>query len=223
MNAPYPIPQPDTAAILNALAALYPPDAVIELRSFAKGRKRTDSGYFDGEHRQALAEHAALLNRTGATVYVTLNPIDPQLLSRYANRIESGAAATTTDGQVTGRRWLLLDFDPTRPTQARPMRNWKAPRRRRGRAGRHCRLSAGLILLRPNPVTASICSMRWICRTRAIAAASTSACCRSCRRSRFFRQIEGRLIEARTDPAKRRVFLWCGDGSGQGSWCPRRW
>ena len=116
MNAPYPKPQPDTAPILNALAALFQPDDVVELRSFAKGRKRTDSGYFDGEHRQALAEHAALLNRTGATVYVTLNPIDPQLLSRYANRIESGAAATTTDGQVTGRRWLLLDFDPTRPT-----------------------------------------------------------------------------------------------------------
>jgi hypothetical protein len=89
---------------------------VIELRSFAKGRKRTDAGYFDGDHRQALAEHAARLNGAGAAVYVTLNPINPQLLSRYANRIEVGATATTTDAQVTRRRWLLLDFDPTRPT-----------------------------------------------------------------------------------------------------------
>jgi hypothetical protein len=116
MNAPFPIPQPDTAAILNALAALFQPDDVVELRSFAKGRKRTDAGYFDGEHRQALAENAVRLNRTGAAVYVTLNPIDPQLLTRYANRIEVGAAVTTTDAQATRRRWLLLDFDPTRPS-----------------------------------------------------------------------------------------------------------
>ncbi|MEF8730285.1 MAG: YfjI family protein [Accumulibacter sp.] len=117
MNAPYPIPQPDPATILSALAALFQPDDVVELRSFAKGgRKRTDAGYFDGEHRQALAEHAVRLNKTGGAVYVTLNPIDPQLLSRYANRVEHGAQATTTDAQVTRRRWLLLDFDPARPT-----------------------------------------------------------------------------------------------------------
>ncbi|KFB74371.1 MAG: hypothetical protein AW09_000341 [Candidatus Accumulibacter phosphatis] len=73
-------------------------------------------GYFDGEHRQALAEHATRLNRTGAAVYVILNPIDPQLLARYCNRVEIGASSTTTDAQITRRLWLLLDFDPTRPT-----------------------------------------------------------------------------------------------------------
>jgi hypothetical protein len=116
MNAPCTIPRADQAAIIKALAALFPPDDVIELRSFPKGRKRTDAGYFDGDHRHQLAEHAAMLNRNGAAVYVTLNPIDPQLLARYCNRIEAGAAATTTDAQVTRRRWLLLDFDPTRPS-----------------------------------------------------------------------------------------------------------
>jgi len=116
MNAPYPMPQPDTATILNALAVLFQPDDVVELRAFTKkGRKRTDAGYFDGEHRHELAEHAGRLNRTGAAVYVTLNPIDQQLLARYCNRVEMGALATTTDAQVTRRRWLLLDFDPTRP------------------------------------------------------------------------------------------------------------
>lgn len=116
MSEHTPSPQSDTAMILDALTALFQPDDVVELRSFAKGRKRTDAGYFDGEHRQQLAEHAARLNKPGAAVYVTLNSIDPQLLSRYANRIEVGAATTTTDAQVTRRRWLLLDFDPTRPT-----------------------------------------------------------------------------------------------------------
>ena len=42
-------PNPDTAAILAALAVLFTPDDVIELRAFPKGRKRTDAGYFDGE------------------------------------------------------------------------------------------------------------------------------------------------------------------------------
>lgn len=116
MNAPFPMPQADQSAILNALAALFQPDDVIEIRSFTKGRKRTDAGYFDGEHRRQLAEHAMRLNSGGAAVYVTLNPIDPQLLARYCNRIELGAAATTTDAQITRRRWLLLDFDPARPT-----------------------------------------------------------------------------------------------------------
>ncbi|MCO5102386.1 MAG: YfjI family protein [Burkholderiaceae bacterium] len=49
-------------------------------------------------------------------MYVTLNPVDPQLLSRYNNRIESFAQSTTTDKQVTRRRWLLVDIDPVRPS-----------------------------------------------------------------------------------------------------------
>jgi hypothetical protein len=63
MNAPCTIPRADQAAIIKALAALFPPDDVIELRSFPKGRKRTDAGYFDGDHRHQLAEHAAMLNQ----------------------------------------------------------------------------------------------------------------------------------------------------------------
>jgi hypothetical protein len=89
MNAPFPMPQADQSAILNALAALFQPDDVIELRSFAKGRKRTDAGYFDGEHRRRAGRARDAAEQDGAAVYVTLNPIDPQLLSRYANRIET--------------------------------------------------------------------------------------------------------------------------------------
>lgn len=110
-------PTPDTAAILAALAVLFTPDDVIELRAFPKGgRKRTDAGYFDGLHWPQLAEHAARLSASGAAVYVTLNPVDLQLLSRYSNRIEGFASTTTTDKQVTRRRWLLVDIDPVRPS-----------------------------------------------------------------------------------------------------------
>jgi len=110
-----PKPTPDKAAILAALTALFDPSDVIELRSFARGRKRTDAGYFDGEHREALADAAARLNADGAAVYVTLNRIDRQLLGRYCNRIQQWASDTATDANVIRRRWLLIDLDPVRP------------------------------------------------------------------------------------------------------------
>jgi len=111
-------PKPDTAAILSALGAMFSPDDVIELRAIHKGgRKRTDAGYFDSAHWPALADHAAQLSNNGAAVYVTLNPVDAQLLGRYSNRIEAFATATTTDKQIIRRRWLLIDLDPVRPAQ----------------------------------------------------------------------------------------------------------
>jgi hypothetical protein len=66
-------PQPDADAMLTALQSLFGPDDVIEIRAFHKGKKRTDAGYFDGEHRSEAAQLAAGLNARGAAVYVTLN------------------------------------------------------------------------------------------------------------------------------------------------------
>lgn len=108
-------PQPDKGAILEALAAMFDPADVIELRAFHKRKKRTDAGYFDGEHWPELVDTAVHLNRAGAAVYVALNRIAPQLLGRYCNRIEQFASTTTSDHYVTRRRWFLLDFDPVRP------------------------------------------------------------------------------------------------------------
>jgi hypothetical protein len=110
-----PVPIPDKAAMLEALAAMFDSEDVIELRAFHKGKKRTDAGYFDGEHRQDLANVAARLNAAGAAVYVTLNRIHPQLLGRYCNRVQDYAADAATDANVTRRRWMLIDLDPVRP------------------------------------------------------------------------------------------------------------
>lgn len=105
------------SAILEALGILFSADDVIELRAFFKGgKKRTDAGYFDSAHWPDLVDRAARLSASGASVYVTLNPVDPQLLNRYSNRVEAYATATTTDKQILRRRWLLIDLDPTRPS-----------------------------------------------------------------------------------------------------------
>jgi len=111
------VPTPNTAAILAALKVLFDPADVVELRAIpTKGPKRTDAGYFDADHWNDLADYATCLSASGDAVYITLNPVDPQLLSRYSNRIEPYAKATTTDAQVTKRRWLLIDLDPVRPS-----------------------------------------------------------------------------------------------------------
>jgi len=107
--------KPDRAEIRRALEVLHAPEQIIELRALHKGRKRTDAGYFDGEHRDRLIEEAARLNKADAAVYVTLNQLDPQLLARHANRVQQYAQATTTDANVTCRSWLLIDVDPQRP------------------------------------------------------------------------------------------------------------
>jgi len=111
-----PTPQADKLAILDTLKLVLRPEDVVELRALHKGsKKRTDSGYFDSQHWPKLADEARRLSNSGAAVYITLNPVDPQLLSRYHNRVESFVQQTTTDKQITRRRWLLVDLDPVRP------------------------------------------------------------------------------------------------------------
>lgn len=115
--APPLAPSPNKAAILAALKVLFNPGDVVELRALTtKGRKRTDSGYFDSDHWDDLAEFAKCLSESGAAVYITLNPVDRQLLSRYSNRLQTNASPTTSDKDVTKRRWLMIDLDPVRPS-----------------------------------------------------------------------------------------------------------
>src|SRR5262249_53445848 len=48
-------------------------------------------------------------------VYLTLNPVNPELLARAGNRVKPFAKHTTKDSDILRRRWLPLDFDPKRP------------------------------------------------------------------------------------------------------------
>lgn len=110
-------PLPDKNAIMSALQTLFRPEDVVELRAFGNnGKKQVSAGYFDSDHWYLLAEQATALNAKGAAVYITLNPVEPQLLSRYSNRVEPYATATTTDKQILRRRLLMIDLDPVRPS-----------------------------------------------------------------------------------------------------------
>lgn len=109
--------QKQIGGIVEALALLTEPGQVVELRIPNAQRRgnRTDAGYFD--NAQDLAKMAAAQGRGGsAGVYVTLNPVNPALLARSANRIEQYAKNLTQDPDILYRRWLPLDADPVRPS-----------------------------------------------------------------------------------------------------------
>ena len=107
----------DQKACREALSLLFPEGAVVELR--ALGDAGVHSGYFTD--RDKLTDQARILDAFSDVhgVYVTLNEVNPALLSRRANRVKqrlSRSDATTADADITRRRWLPVDLDPVRPS-----------------------------------------------------------------------------------------------------------
>jgi hypothetical protein len=98
--------------LISTIQTLYAKGDIIELRAF-KDRK-VSSGYFD--ETEALTKAALQLDKQGYQVYVTLNPVKPVLLARAQIRVVGRPGSTTSDTDVLFRRWLLLDFDPVRPS-----------------------------------------------------------------------------------------------------------
>jgi hypothetical protein len=96
------------------LERIWQPDDVREVRSPKHDGYSTASGYFDDPAK--LVEGVAGARLDGrANVYVTINPVEPALLARAANRIDLKAKTTTADKDVVRRRWLFIDIDPARP------------------------------------------------------------------------------------------------------------
>jgi hypothetical protein len=102
------------AEITRSIELLVRPGDVCEIR-IPKTREGTISGYFDN----AVAGMKAIerLNGSGPGVYLTLNPVKQALLARAANRLKPRATVTTSDKDITKRRFLLIDCDPTRPAE----------------------------------------------------------------------------------------------------------
>ncbi len=101
-------------AIRAQVVKLFSKGQVVELRVPKAGRHGTISGFFN--NGKALAAAAAELSGQYPGVYVTLNPLAPELLERSPNRLTYNADRGTLarDGDVGCRRWLLVDADPVR-------------------------------------------------------------------------------------------------------------
>jgi hypothetical protein len=109
----------DVAEIRRALDLLSARGGVVEIRALhvpiGRGKPITVAGYFTDLDK--AAEAAAILDtRKAGGVYLVLNKVTPALLARSPNQLTEGLAVATSDTDITRRRWLPFDFDPTRPT-----------------------------------------------------------------------------------------------------------
>jgi hypothetical protein len=96
-------------------------------------------GYFDAQHFGAAARAVVSIDAPG--IYVTLNPVKPELLRLSPCCLGSGRA--TTDADIERRRLLLLDFDPERAAKVSSTDAEKAASYERALACRAWLLSRG--------------------------------------------------------------------------------
>jgi len=111
----------DKPAINAALAAIIRAGQVFEIRILEAStprdtRPQTWSGYFNdpGKAAHAIATEGFI---GWAGCYFTPNPVAPELLARAVNKLRPASKTPTTgDADIVARHWLLIDFDPVRPT-----------------------------------------------------------------------------------------------------------
>src|SRR5262249_46456436 len=79
------------------------PGDVAEVRVLGTplGTRGTAAGWFDDPEK--MARRALQFSGHSKGVYVTLNPVKPELLGRATNRIKQGQKPTTEDGDVVCR------------------------------------------------------------------------------------------------------------------------
>ena len=103
----------DEAEVRKAVSILHPDGKLFEVR-FIDGRWNA-SGYFSGADKLIEAMRKTAIN-PGANAYITLNQINDACYSRkQRDRILPNASPTTSDIDITGLDWLMVDLDPKRP------------------------------------------------------------------------------------------------------------
>jgi hypothetical protein len=99
--------------IKKALSILVEPGSVRELRILNTQYEGTVSGYFSDMDK--LAEEALKYSGKVPAVYITLNPVIPDLLARANNRVLKKVRRTSNDDDIVKRCWLPIDLDVERP------------------------------------------------------------------------------------------------------------
>jgi hypothetical protein len=101
----------------DAVARIAGPGQVVEVRALTD--QYTHSGYFSDPAALIRSVEALDTDSSVHGIYVTLNEVNPALLSRRANRIKMRLGkkdSTTSDADILRRRWLPIDIDPLRPS-----------------------------------------------------------------------------------------------------------
>jgi hypothetical protein len=103
--------------VLTAARILIAPGQVVEVRAIIEDG--IASGYFDSAEVLAVKVEALEGLPSVQGVYITLNAVNPALLSRRANRIKMRLGkkdVTTADNDIVKRQWFPVDVDPVRPS-----------------------------------------------------------------------------------------------------------
>ena len=104
--------------IARWLKYLIDPGTVVELRApevdTGNGFKIAVAGFFDTDHLIDMAVAANMLSTQATGIYFTLNPVEPELLGLYRNRVERRPRKTSTDADILHRTRILVDIDPQR-------------------------------------------------------------------------------------------------------------
>lgn len=112
---------PSTAAAREAIAAalrlFIDPADVTELRVLPFPGGAVTSGFYDGNHLDAMAHEASYHSGSSAGVYFIPTPLKSTVLERRPNKSSSGKpkkGGMASDADVVRRKWLMIDVDPTR-------------------------------------------------------------------------------------------------------------
>lgn len=97
---------------VNWLSLLHAPEDIVEIRSIEP--KPIVSGYFKANSPAIASELSRYPNRT---FYQTLNRIKKGCYSREQHeRLVERPNVTTSDNDIVGYQWILVDADPVRPS-----------------------------------------------------------------------------------------------------------
>ena len=111
---------------LSGLTLLHQPDDIIEIRSIDP--KPVISGYFRADSSAIAHEIARYPNRT---FYQTMNPVKSACYAREQHeRLVERPRETTSDNDIVGYQWILIDADPVRPSGVSASKNEKEAARR---------------------------------------------------------------------------------------------
>lgn len=98
--------------LVNWLKALHDADEIIEIRSIDP--KPVISGYFRADSPNIQKE---LARYEGRTFYQTLNPVKQACYSRTQHeQLMPSPKETSSDNDIIGYKWILVDADPVRPS-----------------------------------------------------------------------------------------------------------
>ena len=98
--------------ILKDLLLLHDPEDIVEIRSIDS--KPTLSGYFRADSPNIPGQIARY---PGRTFYQTINCVNPGCYSRGQHEaLTANPKETTSDNDIIGYNWILIDADPVRPS-----------------------------------------------------------------------------------------------------------